>query len=102
MIVNETGPLAVFEKLRSYIYAKANDDLLINSVYHPTIRIDTAWRNIDEGINCEYCVSVWVSTIVWLISRNRVIGNMFIGIFGLAGAWMLLYQLVERLEQDDC
>lgn len=47
LVVEETGPFGIAERLRSYV---ANA--------HPG-----TW--LDEGVNCPYCVSFWASLIVF-------------------------------------
>lgn len=59
LIANDQGPLNIFGHLRAWIDARAKAEqergkLLI-------------WQSVSEGINCPFCVGIWVAIGLGLI-----------------------------------
>lgn len=55
LISIDTGPLGIFEWIRSFVFEKQASDKL------------TIWDNIYEGINCTDCTGIWMAFVLGMI-----------------------------------
>lgn len=77
---NERGPYAILEQLRTHAQIQ-------------TLQGSDFWYEVNEAIECKYCLTIWCGLVIATISQNSFIH----GLAYSAGA--LLYDmLMERLE----
>ncbi len=73
LIALDTGPEKVFFNFREAINELA-------SIH------GGRWQNLDEAVNCPYCVGVWFAALmVVLLKHPTKAGDLFLYWFGLAG-----------------
>lgn len=75
MLVYETGPFAIFEKLRGLVFERLADD---------------SW--IVQGFNCVLCISFWLSFIVAFFTD----GDYLLSALGVAGGVAIIHLFLER------
>lgn len=80
----DEGPLFIFTRMRSFVATKAvneNEELGF-------------WANVDSGINCVYCVGLYVAILVTLLVLwQNYCANVFLFIFAFAGGQSLLQKM---------
>ncbi len=77
MITLDTGPFDIFINFRNWINSKSKENKY--------------WANLDQGINCTYCVGIYAALFVALLLLfPTTIGSLFILWFGLAGGQAFL------------
>ncbi len=93
----DDGPLFIFRRIRLYADKKAvleqgerrekfeeNDDRILLG----------PWSNFNEGIFCPMCVGLYMSALcVALLFFPTILGDIFLGIFGLAGGQSFLQKV---------
>lgn len=83
MITSETGPGAVFRRFRDWIGKR-----------FPAKNYQQHW--IDEGVNCPWCVSFWLSWIAALVfTRPANVVDYCLTALGIAGATVALLQYLH-------
>ena len=79
LVVEESGPFRMFGLLREWITTKA-----VTTKREP-------WTSLHGLITCRLCAGVWVAAFcAVLVTADHVAGNLFLLIFGLAGAQAFL------------
>ena len=79
LIVEERGPFRMFGLLREWITTKA-----VTKKREP-------WDSFYGLITCRLCAGVWVAALcAALVTVDHMVGNLFLLIFGLAGAQAFL------------
>ena len=79
LVVEESGPFRIFALLRERITTKA-----MMTKHEP-------WESLHGVITCRLCAGVWVAALcAVLVTVDHVGGNLFLLIFGLAGAQAFL------------
>lgn len=77
MVVLETGPAAIFERMRFEIAKRVTPG---------------GW--IDEGMGCILCVSFWTALFVAILLGD--FAHLLINWFGIAGGAAVLHLVTER------
>ena len=99
LLSRDDGPLFIFKRIRLYTDKKAvleqdkrreefeeNDDRILLG----------PWSNFDEGIFCPICVGVYMSALcIALLFLPTIPGDIFLGVFGLAGGQAFLQRKSE-------
>ena len=97
-IVYDSGPLNVFKRFRGYVKSKAEDEEIV----FPAREKGTGpWSNLDEGVNCPYCVGTWIAiavTLAVLILPQKLYTPMLF-LFGIAGAQNAIERTIEGIEE---
>ena len=85
----DDGPGFIFKQLRAWTDRKAKAQ---QDAGQPL----GFWCNLDEGLNCPFCVGIYmaVGCALLLLWRKRWI-DLFLLIFGLAGAQSLLQRIAK-------
>ncbi len=95
----DDGPLFIFKRIRLYTDKKAvleqrkhrnkfeeNDDRILLG----------PWSNFNEGIFCPMCVGLYMSALcIVLLFLPTILGDIFLGIFGIAGGQTFLQKVSE-------
>lgn len=76
MVAMETGPFAIFERVRSWAFNNA-----------PT------W--IGEGLGCPLCISFWLALPFAFAIFPLVVPLLLIGWWGIAGATLLIHLVLR-------
>ncbi len=54
------------------------------------------WENLDEAVNCPYCLGVWFAAFALLLLKHPTkVGNYFLYWFGIAGMQAFLQGLTK-------
>jgi len=82
LIADDDGPLSVFGRIRRFVDDRAKDEQDRNSR-------SLIWQSISDGINCHYCVGIWVA-IVLAVVYNGIQWSILVYIFAIAGlqSWL--------------
>jgi hypothetical protein len=85
----DDGPGFIFKRLRAWTDRKAK-------VQQDAGQPFGLWCNLDEGINCPFCVGIYmaVGCALFLLWDNYWT-DLFLLIFGLAGAQSLLQRIAK-------
>jgi hypothetical protein len=94
LIALDSGPFGAFERLRALAGRWA--------AYKP--RYSLAW-SLAEGLNCPYCLGVWLAAPAWGLVRLASAGNganrsqskissLILGVLGIAGMQAFLNDLI--------
>jgi hypothetical protein len=84
LIAQDSGPFGVFERLRALAGRWA--------AYKP--RYSLAW-SLAEGLNCPYCLGVWLAAPAWgLVRSQSKISGLILGVLGIAGMQAFLSDLI--------
>lgn len=89
LVAEDNGPGFVFKHLRSFIDNQALKQQNKGSEYGP-------WISANEGIHCSFCVGIWMAILCTiLLIYSTMLGDIFLLIFGLAGAQSFLQRLAN-------
>lgn len=79
LISLDIGPYRIFERIRLYCGKRAKDSPL--------------WFNMAEGVNCPYCVGVWIAFFLAIFLCKNVL-TFFLLWFGIAGGQDFLQAII--------
>lgn len=86
LVALDDGPMYIFKSLREFLGKKASED-----------RENKLKRSAADLVHCPFCVGVWFSAFtVVLVLTETVVGNIFLLIFGIAGAQSFLSTMSKR------
>lgn len=95
----DDGPLFVFKRIRLYAdrKTKIEQDRLRKRLEENDERILLGpWSNFNEGIFCPLCTGLYMSILcIVLLFLPTIPGDIFLGVFGLAGGQAFLQRKSE-------
>ena len=103
MIADDDGPGFIFKRVRYYVkdkaYNEANDS---QEIYYSKDNIEGEigdrwwgkWYNLSEGIECPYCIGVWLSLpLFFMLLYPTEIGDLFLILMSISGGQTFLQSL---------
>jgi hypothetical protein len=84
LVAWDNGPLFVFYRLRSYVNSRSETD-------------GELWENLDEGINCPYCLGMYFSFVcAILFLRPKGVKDLFLYWLSIAGGQAFLQGITKE------
>ena len=83
LVAFDAGPAYAFQKLRNYINFRYTTERGI-------------WENIDEGINCPYCLGIYFAALcLVLVLKPTRLGDFLLWWGAIAGAQTFMQELTK-------
>lgn len=101
LIADDDGPLFIFKRLRYWAkdnaYWEMTDRNVNFEIQEAKDRWFGKWYSLAEGLECPYCVGVWVSLpLFFLLMYPTYYGDLFLILMSISGGQAFLQSLKKQ------